>query len=260
MKDSVIAVFDDREQAELAARSLVDNGFALDQVFLSLPKGDMGIPLGGAQPEQENGSRDVGVGPTPIMLGVQGFTSGTFNGFPTFVTGGEGFEKLESIGRPWETTSDVQRYVSERLTPQGALVVVHPNGQDSVAAYEILNSYGGETMDSTRPEEKALYEGYNLWQVPVGEIFEENVQKDATEGGNFEDTVNMGNETIPIPAHLINEHGYVDPNIGLGDNDLLFNEFSEEDSDLLSNQDGGAFDPETRDELREEMFEEHQRE
>jgi hypothetical protein len=243
MKHSVIAIFERKDVAYDAASRLLECGFAKEEVQLALPKGDMGM---------DDGNRDE---PTEFAIGGGLGASGavgtsvvTFTGlpaiFPGFLKGGD---------NSLEGEADLQQFIKDRLGPQGAIVVVHSQGDHAVSAFEILNSYGGQMMDSTRPEEQAMYEGYNLKQVPVGEIFEQkDVQTgDATEGGNQEDTlaVNLEDDTIPIPAHIISEYGFVDPNIGPGNKDYLFNEFAEEDS---------TFDLETRDELEEEMVEEQE--
>lgn len=246
MKDSVIAIFDQQALAKNAVNALVESGFSEKDVILALPKGDMGIAI--REDSSEFQSEVVGTEEIENFAiygganqpGTQGNSPVTWSGLFAMAVGGRDFgEKTDDI-------SDLKSFVGEYLTRDGAMVVVHPKGEDSISAFEILNSYGGKIMDSTRPEEKSMYEAYNLKQVPVGEIFEQPTQ-DATEGGNFSDTMTLeGEDTIPIPAHIISEFGFIDPNIGPGNKDLLYNEFAEDD---------GFFDPETRDELAEEMVE-----
>jgi hypothetical protein len=247
LKDSVIAIFEQRSQAENAAKELIRFGFNDKDVVVALPQGDMGMHFGGVPIRNESiESEEIehyAIFGGANQPGTQGASPVTINGLLAIVAAGR------DMGEYTEDVSDLNNFIGEHLAPDGAVVVVHPNA-DSISAFEILNSCGGKLMDSTRPEEKSMYEAYNLKQVPVGEIFEETTQ-DATEGGNFSDTMTLDeDETIPIPAHIISEYGFIDPNIGPGNKDLLFNEFAEED---------GIFDPETRDELSEEMVEEQER-
>jgi hypothetical protein len=250
LKHSVIAIFDNRDLAKEASAALIQNGFSRKEVVLALPEGDMGMDFGGLQANIHTegiGSEETERFTLPavaIQSGSQATSPVTLNGLFAMFSG------PEDGGEGTEDFPDLESLVKEQLKPNGAMVVVHPSPEHSIAAFEILNSYGGHMMDSTRPEEKALYEGYNLKQIPVGEIFEDQQPtQDATEGGNFRDTQRLKDETIPIPAHIISEYGFIDPNIGPGNKDLLFNEFAE---------DTGPFDPETRDELAEEMIEEQE--
>lgn len=110
---------------------------------------------------------------------------------------------------------------------QGTTLSLHSEKEEWIAYYEIVNCNGGEIMDQNDSVEKALNEAYNLKQVPVGEIFESSEvagQKNDNEAQLFEDE-----NTIPIPAHMINEEGYIDPNIGYGNYDLLKTEFASEE-------------------------------
>ncbi len=111
---------------------------------------------------------------------------------------------LQQIG----STASIGSSVSKEKQDASVMVIINTEVENEIAIYEIIRSFSGEYDPNT----------YNVGVMnSMYNIPEESYEDNETEP--IENEFEVG--TLGYPFDLLNDDAYIDPNIGLGDHDLL---------------------------------------
>ncbi len=205
MDQSIVSIFDDYSQAEEAVQTLQENGYENKISVFMTNRDNVKLDL-----TDERKNDDTGMlGSLGAFAGVTlGVISYAVPGLSPIMAGGPLFgladgnvrgEFLDSLTEEGYE-DDKKQYIMDELKQGKIMIVVHGEYGDLPAAHQIVTCLGGSIVDTGNINTDQLKNAYQLDEFPI------ETQAD---------------DVIPIPAHLIDEDSYIDPNIGYGDHDLV---------------------------------------